>query len=85
MKSKVDTFPFYFAFGRFCSLFYACFTFLFIVLLMLASQRIESFIIETGATMEDEPTKRGAPPTIIECLILAWVSGELAKHKNRAF
>ncbi|XP_068150647.1 transient receptor potential-gamma protein [Drosophila tropicalis] len=68
------------------------FTFLF--LLMLASQRIESFIggwfftddisINNPSTAninplnkveEEVPTKRGAKPTFIEWLILAWVSG----------
>uniref|UniRef100_A0A1B0BV64 Transient receptor ion channel domain-containing protein n=1 Tax=Glossina palpalis gambiensis TaxID=67801 RepID=A0A1B0BV64_9MUSC len=58
------------------------FTFLF--LLMLASQRIETFIggwfwSETKAVIhhqvEELPTKRGAKPTFIEWLILAWVSG----------
>ncbi|EDX15375.1 GD11966 [Drosophila simulans] len=57
------------------------FTFLF--LLMLASQRIETFIggwffaDSSGMlnTMEELPTKRGAKPTFIEWLILAWVSG----------
>ncbi|KAH8404922.1 hypothetical protein KR222_010490 [Zaprionus bogoriensis] len=59
------------------------FTFLF--LLMLASQRIETFIGSwfwaEGTTMLNQaeelqlPTKRGAKPTFIEWLILAWVSG----------
>uniref|UniRef100_A0A1B0GFN2 Transient receptor ion channel domain-containing protein n=1 Tax=Glossina morsitans morsitans TaxID=37546 RepID=A0A1B0GFN2_GLOMM len=57
------------------------FTFLF--LLMLASQRIETFIggwfwSETKTVIhqvEELPTKRGAKPTFIEWLILAWVSG----------
>ncbi|XP_055921376.1 transient receptor potential-gamma protein [Eupeodes corollae] len=56
------------------------FTFLF--LLMLASQRIETFIggwfwQESPTIIPDEevPTKRGAKPTFIEWLILAWVSG----------
>lgn len=59
------------------------FTFLF--LLMLASQRIETFIgawfWSEEATMLNQaeelqlPTKRGAKPTFIEWLILAWVSG----------
>lgn len=55
----------------------------FLVLLMLASQRIETFIggwffaDSSGMlnTMEELPTKRGAKPTFIEWLILAWVSG----------
>ncbi|XP_017840256.2 transient receptor potential-gamma protein [Drosophila busckii] len=59
------------------------FTFLF--LLMLASQRIETFIgswfwsDDSYSLSEAEelqlPTKRGAKPTFIEWLILAWVSG----------
>lgn len=59
------------------------FTFLF--LLMLASQRIETFIgswfWSDATTMLNQteelqlPTKRGAKPTFIEWLILAWVSG----------
>ncbi|XP_058981607.1 transient receptor potential-gamma protein-like isoform X1 [Musca domestica] len=58
------------------------FTFLF--LLMLASQRIETFIggwfwSDSKNNMvhqvEELPTKRGAKPTFIEWLILAWVSG----------
>ncbi|XP_049313223.1 transient receptor potential-gamma protein [Bactrocera dorsalis] len=57
------------------------FTFLF--LLMLASQRIETFIggwfwsdsQNIIAEVEEVPTKRGAKPTFIEWLILAWVSG----------
>ncbi|XP_065723734.2 transient receptor potential-gamma protein isoform X2 [Drosophila suzukii] len=57
------------------------FTFLF--LLMLASQRIETFIggwffADSSGMLnkvEELPTKRGAKPTFIEWLILAWVSG----------
>ncbi|XP_055550789.1 transient receptor potential-gamma protein isoform X1 [Wyeomyia smithii] len=53
------------------------FTFLF--LLMLASQRIETVIGGVwGAelsTHDEVPTKRGASPTLVEWLILAWVSG----------
>ncbi|XP_062705319.1 transient receptor potential-gamma protein [Aedes albopictus] len=53
------------------------FTFLF--LLMLASQRIETVIGGVwGAEMsshDEVPTKRGASPTLVEWLILAWVSG----------
>ncbi|XP_055594063.1 transient receptor potential-gamma protein isoform X2 [Uranotaenia lowii] len=54
------------------------FTFLF--LLMLASQRIETVIGSVwGADLinhdEEVPTKRGASPTLIEWLILSWVSG----------
>ncbi|XP_069698354.1 transient receptor potential-gamma protein isoform X3 [Periplaneta americana] len=58
------------------------FTFLF--LLILASQRIESVIGEWfgGEDTRHNPpgpidvsTKRGAPPSIVECFILAWVCG----------
>lgn len=51
---------------------------------MLASQRIETVmggwffsgtLIEEVPTIE-EPTKRGATPTAIEWLILAWVGGK---------
>lgn len=53
------------------------------VLLMLASQRIESVVGEwfwaepTEIYQVETPTKRGATPTAIEWLILAWVSGKL--------
>ncbi|XP_014208151.1 transient receptor potential-gamma protein [Copidosoma floridanum] len=51
----------------------------FLFMLILASQRIESVIgVWTGYDVSDhtvEPTKRGAPPTIVEWFILAWVSG----------
>ncbi|XP_034246794.1 transient receptor potential-gamma protein [Thrips palmi] len=57
------------------------FTFLF--LLILASQRIESVIAEwifgadpsSNDESHDITTKRGAPPTVVECFILAWVLG----------
>lgn len=54
----------------------------FAVLLMLASQRIESVVSGwfSGATQVvqlEAPTKRGATPTAVEWLILAWVSGKL--------
>ncbi|XP_055644283.1 transient receptor potential-gamma protein isoform X2 [Toxorhynchites rutilus septentrionalis] len=53
------------------------FTFLF--LLMLASQRIETVIGGVwGADLsnhDEVPTKRGASPTLVEWLILSWVSG----------
>lgn len=61
-----------------------------VVLLMLASQRIESFVgnwlwatdqnVEQNPPISDEfevPTKRGATPSAIEWMILAWVSGKL--------
>lgn len=55
------------------------------VLLMLASQRIESVVgnwlwntdrtDQSSLDSDDEvPTKRGATPTAIEWMILAWVS-----------
>ncbi|XP_011266803.1 transient receptor potential-gamma protein [Camponotus floridanus] len=52
------------------------FTFLF--MLILASQRIENVIDSwMGHDVVEEParTKRGAPPTVVEWIILAWVSG----------
>lgn len=50
---------------------------------MLASQRIESVVSGwfSGATQVvqelEAPTKRGATPSAVEWLILAWVSGKL--------
>lgn len=55
---------------------------LFSVLLMLASQRIESLDFTEDSPEahnqknDEEPTKRGAAPTLIEWTILSWVSGE---------
>lgn len=48
------------------------------VLLMLASQRIESVMDFSGESSFDDdlPTKRGAAPTLIELFILSWVSGK---------
>ena len=51
------------------------------VLLILASQRIESVLYNWFGTSipewvsNDVTTKRGAPPTMIEWLILSWVCG----------
>lgn len=52
----------------------------FTVLLMLASQRIESVMDFSGESSYDEdlPTKRGAAPTLIELFILSWVSGKFS-------
>ena len=55
-----------------------------IVLLILASQRIETVLNSwfgrfTGGfewISDDVTTKRGAPPTMIEWLILSWVFGD---------
>ncbi|OQR79469.1 transient receptor potential-gamma protein-like, partial [Tropilaelaps mercedesae] len=54
----------------------------FLFLLILASQRIETVMVEWFGTEEmkkemrsDITTKRGAPPSIVEWIILAWVSG----------
>lgn len=49
-----------------------------VVLLMLASQRIESVMDFSGESSfdDDVPTKRGAAPTLIEMFILSWVSGK---------
>lgn len=51
---------------------------------MLASQRIESVVgnwlwatDDQNAYDSEVPTKRGATPTAIEWMILAWVSGKL--------
>lgn len=55
---------------------------LFTVLLILASQRIESVLDgllglsnETDSKTQDVTTKRGALPSIIEWFILSWVAG----------
>lgn len=51
-------------------------------MLILASQRIESvissYITGWGDTdpYTESNTKRGAPPTLVEWLILSWVSGK---------
>ncbi|XP_077518083.1 transient receptor potential-gamma protein-like [Amblyomma americanum] len=54
----------------------------FLFLLMLASQRIETVVVEWFGTDEmklkvrsDITTKRGATPSIVEWIILAWVIG----------
>lgn len=54
----------------------------FLFLLMLASQRIETVVVEWFGTDEmkqkvrsDITTKRGASPSIVEWIILAWVIG----------
>ncbi|XP_076044105.1 transient receptor potential-gamma protein-like isoform X10 [Oratosquilla oratoria] len=57
--------------------------FMFLFLLILASQRIETVIMDWfGVTptlkrwvATDVTTKRGAPPSLVEWLILAWVFG----------
>ncbi|CAG0922613.1 unnamed protein product [Notodromas monacha] len=56
--------------------------FTFLVLLILASQRIETVIADWFGLQSlkdwistDVTTKRGAPPTLVEWLILAWVAG----------
>lgn len=43
-------------------------------MLILASQRIETLFFEEEP--EDFPTKRGAKPSLVEWIILAWVSGK---------
>ena len=65
---------------------------LFTVLLILASQRIETVIGDWFGGDEDRriappvpidvSTKRGAPPSIVECFILAWVCGEHTYLQN---
>ncbi|XP_037087479.1 LOW QUALITY PROTEIN: transient receptor potential-gamma protein-like [Pollicipes pollicipes] len=55
----------------------------FLVLLILASQRIETVVLDwfgmahvaRGWIATDVTTKRGAPPSLVEWLILAWVAG----------
>ncbi|KOB67644.1 Transient receptor potential channel, partial [Operophtera brumata] len=52
--------------------------FMFLFLLILASQRIETAAggLLWGAAPHNEPvSRRGAPPSLVEWLILAWVSG----------
>lgn len=52
---------------------------------MLASQRIETVMggvwgePDVSQQHDEVPTKRGASPTLIEWLILAWVSGKLQR------
>ncbi|XP_054721214.1 transient receptor potential-gamma protein-like [Uloborus diversus] len=54
----------------------------FLFLLILASQRIETVVVEWFGTEEmrhrlhsDVTTKRGAPPSVVELIILTWVMG----------
>lgn len=60
------------------------------VLLILASQRIESVLNNWFGTStlewvsDDVTTKRGAPPTMIEWLILSWVCGNGSHSLYRA-
>ncbi|XP_045492215.1 transient receptor potential-gamma protein-like [Colias croceus] len=51
--------------------------FMFLFLLILASQRIETAAggIFWGSTHDALVSRRGSPPTLIEWLILSWVSG----------
>ena len=53
------------------------------VLLILASQRFETFVVGWFGSdtigkwvSTDVTTKRGAPPSFVEWFILAWVCGE---------
>lgn len=46
-----------------------------LVLLALASQRIETEIFKFGDVNAAQATKRGAPPTLIELMVLPWVLG----------
>ncbi len=57
----------------------------FSVLLVLTSQRIES-LISFGGDSEGRVNRevRGAPPTIIEWMILAWVAGKLTYTLDNA-
>lgn len=48
------------------------------VLLILASQRIETAaggLLWSTAPHREPVSRRGAPPSLVEWLILAWVSG----------
>ena len=53
-------------------------------MLILASQRIETVLLDWFALSEkwkewiatDVTTRRGAPPSLVEWLILAWVFGK---------
>ncbi|XP_031341305.1 transient receptor potential-gamma protein isoform X1 [Photinus pyralis] len=47
--------------------------FAFLFMLILASQRIETLFFDEEP--EDVPTKRGAKPSLVEWIILAWVCG----------
>lgn len=63
--------------------------FLFTVMLILASQRIETLFFNVDYPV-DYPSKRGAKPSLVEWLILAWVSGKyeiitFLKHKEFLF
>ena len=56
----------------------------FSVLLILASQRIETSIAEWFQNERikewlstDVTVKRGSTPTLVECAILAWVAGNI--------
>lgn len=51
-------------------------------MLILASQRIESVIFnlfnlwsDTQSEYQQSDPRRGAPPSLVEWMILAWVSG----------
>lgn len=48
------------------------------VMLILASQRIETLFFDEDPN--DVPTKRGAKPSLVEWIILAWVSGKCSKN-----
>lgn len=54
-------------------------------MLILASQRIETVIGSWVLGGESEPveenkTKRGSTPSIVEWLVLAWVSGKIVLY-----
>lgn len=54
---------------------------IFAVLLILASQRIETELVDMlmpslKCFVATDVTTRGSPPSLIEWLILAWVAGE---------
>lgn len=43
-------------------------------MLILASQRIESLFFDENP--DDVPMKKGSTPSLVEWIILAWVSGK---------
>ena len=51
-----------------------CLLLLFLVLLILASQRIEDIV---GWDLPSDTTKRGSLPSVVEYGVLAWVAGEI--------
>lgn len=50
-------------------------------MLILASQRIETLFFDEDPTYV--PTKRGSTPSLVEWIILSWVSGEYDNYFNK--